>query len=118
MQGYFVLGMFEWLQTFVIEATYEDYDGENNSKVFVGVYVPAAMNFYFNGYYTKKDFDDIKESFEYDDRSLAAAQLGYSFFGGISATVTFTRSWVYDNTEAAYVAQDEISYGLGFSASF
>lgn len=118
VQGYFVLGMFEWLQTFVIEATYEDYDGENNSKVFVGVYVPAAMNFYFNGYYTKKDFDDIKESFEYDDRSLAAAQLGYSFFGGISATVTFTRSWVYDNTEAAYVAQDEISYGLGFSASF
>ncbi|MCR9144100.1 MAG: hypothetical protein NXI24_17765 [bacterium] len=118
VEGYFILAMFEWLQTLVIEATYEDYDGENNSKVFVGVYVPAAFNFYFNGYYTKKDFEDITESFEYDDRSLAAAQLGYSFFGGISATVTFTRTWVYDNTEAAYVAQDEISYGVGFSASF
>jgi hypothetical protein len=118
VRGYFVLGMFEWLQTLVIEATYEDYDGENNSRVFVGVYVPAAFNFYFNGYYTKKDFENIEESFEYDDRSLAAAQLGYSFFGGISATVTFTRTWVYDSAEAAYVAQDEISYGLGFNASF
>lgn len=118
VNGYFILAMFEWLQTLVIEATYEDYDGDNNSKVFVGFYVPAAFSFYFNGYYTKKDFEDITESFEYDDRSLAAAQLGYSFFGGISATVNYTRTWVYDSTVSAYVAQDEISYGFGFSASF
>ena len=84
----------------------------------MGFYVPAACDFFFNGYYTKKDYEDIGESFEYDDRSLAAAQLGYSFFGGISATITFQRTWVYDENQSAFVAQDEISYGFGFTGSF
>ncbi len=118
VRGYFVLLIFEWLQTVVIEANYADYEGPENSTIFVGVYIPAAMNFFANAYYTKKDYDDIRKSFVYDDRSLAAAEFGYTFFGGLSAKVTYTRTWVYDDTQSAYVAQDEVSYGVGFNVSF
>ncbi|MCB1320956.1 MAG: hypothetical protein KDK34_11925, partial [Leptospiraceae bacterium] len=51
VKGYFVQLIMDWLQTLVIDATYEDYDGPDNSQIFVGVYVPAIADIFFNGYY-------------------------------------------------------------------
>lgn len=117
VKGYFVELRFDWLQTFVVEANYEDYPGDLNSRIFVGVYLPTTAGFYFNGYYTKKAYDDIYTSFEFDDRSLAAAQLGYDILGGFAIQIGFQRTWVYDETTTSYVAQDETTYGFGYTSS-
>ncbi|MCB1326042.1 MAG: hypothetical protein H7A21_17685 [Spirochaetales bacterium] len=118
VKGYFAQVLLEWVQNFVVDATYEDYDGLDNSRIYVGLYVPAVADVFLNGYYTKKNYDDIRESFEYDDRSLAALQVGYLLFGGMSITVEFKRTWEYDSTTSSYVPNDEITYGLGYSAVF
>ena len=107
----------DWLQLLVIEATYEDYVGANNSAVFVGFYVPNVAGLFLNGYYTKQGFDHYKEAFQFDDRSLAAAELGYSIIGGLYVKASFKRTWIYDSTTSAYTASDEITYSAGFSAS-
>ncbi|MCB1174644.1 MAG: hypothetical protein KDK39_13830 [Leptospiraceae bacterium] len=117
-KGYFAQIIFEWVETIVLETTYEDYDGANNSVIFTGLYIPAVANLYFNGYYTKKNFDQVKESFEYDDRSLVSAELGYELFGGITLSVAFRRTWEYNDQSAAYEPVDETSYNVGYSSIF
>lgn len=115
-KGYFAQIIVEWVDTIIIETTYEDYDGLNNSVIFTGIYIPAIADIFFNGYYTKKNFDNFKESFEYDDRSLAAAELGYSLFGGVTVSVRYQRTWVYNSNTGSFEAVDETSYNVGYSS--
>lgn len=118
VKGYFIELRFDWLRTLVIEGNYQDYDGLDNSQIFIGVYLPALWLFYFNGYYTKKGYDQLDESFEFDDRSLAAAQLGVNILFGFAVQVSFQRTWEWDPAQSVYVANDEVTYGFGYSASF
>ncbi len=118
VRGYYGQVLLDWLQILVIELNYEDYVGTNNSKIFTGFYVPNAAGFFFDGYYTKQGFDHYKESFQFDDRSLAAAEIGYTLFAGLYIKATYKRTWVYDSTTSKYVANDEKIYSTGFSTSF
>ena len=117
-KGYFVELIFNFGSQVIIEGTYEDYDGANNSRVFVGLFVPNLFGsgLYTNGYYTKKGFDQANESFQFDDRSLAAGELGFAF-GSLYVQVAFQRSWQYDSTQSAYIANDEKVVSFGFKAS-
>ena len=116
-KGYFVELIVELLQVLVVEGTYQNYDGPNNSTIFFGFYVPDAMGFFMNGYYTKKGFEDIGESFQFDDRSLAAAELGYNFFGAFYVKAGIERTWTIDESTSTYVANDEKTINFGFSGS-
>ncbi|MBX7058110.1 MAG: hypothetical protein K1X75_08575 [Leptospirales bacterium] len=118
VKGYFIDLRFDWLHTLVVQGNYQDYDGPDNSQIFIGIYLPGLWLFYFNGYYTKKDYDALADSFEFDDRSLAAAQLGLNLFAGFAVQVNFQRTWEWDETQSAYIAQDETTYGFGYSSNF
>lgn len=117
VRGWFGQALMDWLQLLVIEATYEDYIGADNSRIFVGFYVPNVAGLFLNGYYTKQGFNHYKESFQFDDRSLAAAELGYSIIGGLYVKASFKRTWIFDATTSTYAASDEITYSAGFSTS-
>ncbi|MBI3394710.1 MAG: hypothetical protein HY042_02635, partial [Spirochaetia bacterium] len=117
-KGYYVQGMVDILNIFVVDTSYEDYAGVNNSKVFTGVYVPNIFGFFLDGYYTKKNFDQSKEAYIFDDRSLAAAEAGYTFFGLFRAKVTYQRTWVYSSATSKYIPQDEKQVGFSFASSF
>lgn len=115
-KGYFVefiLNIHDWV---VLEATYEDYDGLDNSRMFVGLYVPNIAGFFLNGYYSKKGFNDANESFEFDNRSLAAGEIGYVLLGAFYVKVSYERSWQFDSGENGYVANDEKTVSFGFSS--
>ena len=118
VRGWFGQALMDWLQLLVLEATFEDYVGVNNSRIFVGFYVPNVVGLFLNGYYTKQGFNHYKESFEFDDRSLAVAELGYTIIGGLYVKASFRRTWIYDTSTSAYTASDEITYSTGFSSSF
>lgn len=117
VKGYYVGIFMDWFQTLVIDLSYENYDGPDNSAIFVGFYVPTVFNIFINGYYMKRHYDKIDESFIVDDRSLLAAEAGISFFGGMYVKVTATRTWEVDDATGGYAPKDEISYGFGFSAT-
>jgi len=117
VKGGFAEMRLDVLQIFVLDANYEDYAGPNNSKVFVGFYVPISpytFGLFADGYYSKKGFDRLAESFKYDDRSLAAVEFGYSFFAGLYIKVGYQRTWVYDGNTSTYVAQDQRTVNFGF----
>ncbi len=116
-KGGIFYAMLDWTGWVVLEFSYEDYAGINNSRVFAGLYVPSIFGFFLNGYYEKKYFDSYKEAFQVDDRSLLAGEVGYSLFGGFYVKATLRRTWEKDSSASTYVSKDEIVYGFGFNSA-
>lgn len=116
VKGHFTTVLFNFYR-FAIESNYENYAGPNNSRVFLGVYIPIGSMFLINGYYMKKAFDQNKEAFKLDDRSQGALELAINL-GLITIRLQNIRKWVYDTASSQYEAQDEqkilFSGGLSF----
>ena len=118
-KGYFLNSILEFVSFLVIELSYENYDGPNNSKVFTGFYVPNIGGIFLNGYYTKKNFDKFSEAFDpKSENALLAAEAGLSFFGGFYLKYTIQRTWTYDSQTNDYAPKDETIIGFGFGSNF
>lgn len=118
-KGYFLNSLLEIISFFVIELSYQDYDGPNNSRVYVGFYLPNLGGFFLNGYYTKKNFDKFKYAFiAKDENALLAAEAGISFYGGFYIKYIFQRTWTYNQQTGEYGPKDETSIGFGFGNNF
>jgi len=109
---------FDFVNLFVLEGEFQDYDGPQNSQVFLGVYLPPSIfGIFLNGYYTKKGFESYKEAFIYDDRSLIAGEVGMDLFLGFSVKLSYLRTWIYDTATSAYVANDEKTISFGYTGT-
>ncbi len=118
-KGYFLNSLLEFVSFFVLEISYEDYKGPNNSKIFVGFYIPNIGGIFLNGYYTKKNFDKFSDAFKMkSENSLLAAEAGISFFGGFYLKYTIQRTWTYVSETGEYKPQDEKTIGFGFGSNF
>ncbi len=115
-KGYVANFLLEWTEIFVVELVYEDYEGENNSRSFVGLYVPEFFGFFVNGYFEKKQFNSFSEAFDKNENTMMAGELGYNFFGGVYIKATLYRTWTLDKSTSSYVPNDEVVYGFGFSS--
>ena len=119
VQGYFLEARLEYLPSeFVIDLEYTDYEGEDNSTVFLGLYFPdIILGISINGYYEKKNFNDYEEAFEYDQRSLAAAQV-YKTFGLFKVGVNYVRTWEFNEDSGEYEPMDTKGLFFTFDTSF
>lgn len=88
------------------EANYEDYSGKNNSRVFVGAYIPVGSILRFSAFYMKKGFDRSGEAFKVDDKSQGAAELALNL-GPLTVRVQNKRRWILDNDTNKFKAKDE-----------
>ncbi len=100
-------------QTFILnyynialETSYEDYDGADNSRVFLGLYLPIGQMFRISGFYMKKGFDKKKEAFKLDDKSQGALELAVKL-GPFQVKLQNRRRWVADSETGQFVAKDE-----------
>lgn len=120
LRGYYVEARIEYLPSeFVIDLEYTDYDGEDNSEVFVGLYFPDIIfGISLNGYYEKKNFNDYSEAFEYDQRSLAGAQVYTTFFGLLKVGVNYLRTWEFNEDSGEYEPNDTKGLFVSFSSDF
>jgi hypothetical protein len=88
-----------------LEASYEDYSGKNNSRVFMGLYVPFSI-FRISGFYTKKNFDKQQQAFKLDDKAQGVIEFAASL-GPITLKLQDRRRWIYDATTNQFQAKDE-----------
>jgi len=117
IDGWFGRADYTLAKIMKLSAEYEDYQGDNNSNVYLGAYVPALKIVRFGAYYYKINFNDMDEIFEYDDKSLFLGSaevklLPYTFFVAV-----LTRTWEFDN-DSGFSAQDVISFGIKIEAVF
>jgi hypothetical protein len=88
------------------EVNYEDYEGKDNSRVFVGAYIPIFSIMRLSGFYTKKGFDKSKEAFQVDERSQGVGEFAFTL-GPIMLKLQNRRRWVFDPNLNKYAARDE-----------
>lgn len=88
------------------EANYEDYQGRNNSRVFVGAYLPIGQIFRISAFFIKKGFDRRQEAFKVDDKSQGAAELSINL-GMITFQIQNRRRWILDQDTNQFKAKDE-----------
>ncbi|TGL96162.1 hypothetical protein EHQ76_16330 [Leptospira barantonii] len=116
IKGYFTTVLFSFYRI-AVESNYENYSGPNNSRVFVGLYIPLGTLVLLNGYYMKKGFDENKEAFKLDDRSQGALELAINL-GFAAVRLQNVRKWVYDTASGQYEAQDEQKVLFSSNLSF
>ena len=116
ISGYYqsvILNMYSW----VVQLDYEDYTGSDNSKVFLGVYLPVGSMFLISAYYNKKNFERQSEAFVLDDRSQGAVEVGIKL-GGLMIRLQNNRTWEFDANTNKYVGVDEQKILFSGGASF
>lgn len=114
-KGFFINSTLELVSFIFLELSYENYDGPNNSKIFVGFYLPNINGIFLNGYYLKKNFDKFKDAFVYKDKNaLLAGEIGLVFFGGLYIKYTIQRTWTYNPEIGDYSPNDESFIGFGY----
>ncbi|MBL0265965.1 MAG: hypothetical protein IPQ05_19405 [Leptospiraceae bacterium] len=88
------------------EVNYEDYKGKNNSRVFLGAYIPFGTLFRFSAFYTKKGFDKNNEAFKVDDKAQGAVEVAINL-GPLTLKLQNRRRWVLDSDTNQFKAKDE-----------
>lgn len=117
-KGFFINSLIEIVSLLVIEISYQDYKGPNNSQIFTGFYLPNLGGFFINGYYLKKNFDKFSDAFKIkSENSLIAAEAGLSFFGGFYIKYTIQRTWTYNSETGEYKPKDETTIGFGYGSN-
>ena len=117
MSGWFGRADYTLAKIIKLSAEYEDYQGDDNSNIYLGAYVPALKIMRFSANYYKIHFNDADDIFTYDDKSLflgtAEVQLlPYTFF-----VAALTRTWEFDD-DGSFSAEDVISFGIKVEAGF
>ncbi|MDV6234942.1 hypothetical protein CH379_004780 [Leptospira ellisii] len=116
VKGYFTTVLFNFYRI-ALETNYENYSGPDNSRIFVGIYIPFGTLVLLNGYYMKKGFNENKEAFILDDRSQGALELAIKL-GFASIRLQNVRKWIYDTTTNEYEAKDEQKVLFSSNVSF
>ncbi|MCB1177410.1 MAG: hypothetical protein KDK36_07520, partial [Leptospiraceae bacterium] len=88
------------------ELNYEDYEGKDNSRIFVGAYIPILNLVRISGFYIKKGFDRSAEAFKVDERSQGVGEIAFTL-GPIMLKLQNRRRWIYNQNENRYDARDE-----------
>jgi len=99
------------------EVNYEDYQGANNSRVFAGLYVPIKNLIRISGFYNKKGFDKMNESFKLDDRSMGVAEIALNL-SVVTLKLQNRRRWIFDSTVNQYTSVDEQMFLVSGGTSF
>lgn len=116
VKGYYHTIIFN-MYKIALEANYEDYTGKDNSRVFVGLYVPVGTMFRVSAFYSKKGFDKSKEAFKVDERSMGAAELSIKI-GPVALSLQNRRRWVLDSATNQFKAVDEQMFLVNAGKSF
>lgn len=117
LKGYFLNSTLELSSFLFLELTYENYEGPNNSEVFVGFFIPNINGLFLNGYYVKKYFDKWEEAFKINENSLLAGEIGISFIGGFYIKYVLQRTWTFDKETNEYSPKDETTIGFGYAST-
>lgn len=105
ISGYYNTLLFHFY-SYSFEASYEDYSGPNNARVFLASYIPLGSNFTLSFFYTKKGFDASGDAFKIDNGSLGAAELSLPI-GPIQIRLQNLRRWTFAENETGFRSFDE-----------
>ncbi len=118
IHGYYGDLSFNFIDAINIGGTYEDYQGDNNSRLLLFLVLPKMANIELKGEYRRTNFEGISEAFARDERSALIAYARYYPYSYIYFGATYLRSWQFDEKNKKYEATDSYSTGFGLNFDF
>ena len=115
--GYYAGASVFFLDLVRLGATFEDYQGADNSSLVMFLDIPALDIIEFSAMYFKLNFDDADEIFTFDEKSLFIAQAKFHY-SMLVLYLQFTRSWAFDDESGSYEPFDNFGGGVGFEMNF
>lgn len=112
--GYFHTLIFNFYN-YAFEISYEDWEGPNNSRIFLASYIPLGSSFLLSFYYTKKGFEGTGDALNVNNTAMGAAELSYPL-GPFQLRLQNIRKWTFVETERNFKAFDEVR--VLFSSQF
>jgi hypothetical protein len=100
-----------------IEGTYEDYEGKDNSRVFLGLYIPIGKLARISGFYQKKGFDKFGQAFKADDKAMGIGEIAVPL-GPVVLKVQNRRRWILNTEENQYKSTDEYVFMVSGGTNF
>lgn len=90
----------------------QDYQGDNGASLGIFATLPKIQIVKLSGYYLRKNFSGISDTFTLDERSLLAFSAAYKVFGPLYLRIDYTRQWVLNPNNSQIVAVSNFSGGI------
>jgi hypothetical protein len=94
------------LYSYSFEASYEKYQGEGNSRIFLASYIPLGSNLTLSFFYSKKGFDGTGQAFKIDSAAMGAGELSLPI-GPVQIRLQNIRRWTFAENEPGFKSFDE-----------
>ncbi len=101
---------------FNIKATYEDYEGKDNSTLLIFGSVPILEFFNFSAIYTKTNFDKFTNAFDLED-ALLILEASVKIYGPLKLRAQYERTW-YENKDGVLEHDSSWNFSLFMGFNF
>lgn len=96
-----------------IGGSFDDYQGPYNSNLRLYAEVPSLEGVQLECYYLKSRFDEWKDAFTFDERSMFLLEAKTNVIGPLFLVARYWRIWELDEEEGRYEPVDDWSVGFG-----
>jgi len=118
VKGYYGELAFNFAGLVQIGGLLQDYEQDNGASLGLFATVPKFEAVKLSAYYLRKNFANLGNSFELDERSLLAASAAIRVRGPVYLVADFRRQWQVDRGSGRIVAVDTYRTGIAVNLTF
>ncbi len=118
VKGYYGELAFNFAGLVQIGGLLQDYEQDNGASLGLFATVPKFEAVKLSAYYLRKNFGDLGNAFELDERSLLAASAAVRVTGPVYLIMDFRRQWQFDPASQKIVAIDTYRSGIAVNLTF
>jgi hypothetical protein len=118
VKGYYGELAFNFAGLVQIGGLLQDYEQDNGASLGLFATVPKFEAVKLSAYYLRKNFANLGNAFELDERSLLAASAAVRVTGPVYLIADFRRQWQFDPASQRIVAIDTYRSGIAVNLTF
>ncbi|HMC35964.1 MAG TPA: hypothetical protein VKH65_16215 [Myxococcales bacterium] len=118
VKGYYGELAFNFAGLVQVGGLLQDYEQDNGASLGLFATLPKFEAVKMSAYYLRKNFGDLGNAFELDERSLLAASAAVRVTGPVYLVMDFRRQWQVDRASGRVIAVDTYRTGIAVNLTF
>ena len=118
VKGYYGELAFNFAGLVQVGGLLQDYEQDNGASLGLFATLPKFEAVKMSAYYLRKNFGDLGNAFELDERSLLAASAAVRVTGPVYLVLDFRRQWQVDRASGRVIAVDTYRTGIAVNLTF
>ena len=118
VKGYYGELAFNFAGLVQVGGLLQDYEQDNGASLGLFATLPKFEAVKLSAYYLRKNFGNLGNAFELDERSLLAASAAVRVTGPVYLVMDFRRQWQVDRASGRVIAVDTYRTGIAVNLTF